>query len=51
MDVFFQNPDNPDIKQNMDIKMRLENFIIEHSSDVIIAVTRLIPDYTIAYNY
>jgi hypothetical protein len=51
MDVFFQNPDDPDIKQNMDVQMRQEDFIVEHSSDVIIAVTRLIPDYNSVLTY
>lgn len=35
----------------MEMQVRVENFIIEHSSDVIIAVTRLIPDYNSAFNY
>ena len=25
--------------------MRLENFVVEHSTDIVIAVTRLVPDY------
>ena len=51
MDVFFQNPDNPDIKQNIEVKMKFENFIVEHSSDVVIAVTRLVPDYGCMLRY
>lgn len=45
MDMLFANPDDPELNQNAQIKVQVSTLIVEHSSDVVLSLTKLVTDF------
>ena len=51
LDMTFQAPDDPLGTKNAFVEIKVDNLIIEQCSDVLISLTRLVPDFKTIMRY
>lgn len=47
----FQSPDDPKVTKNAAVEIKVDNLTIEQCSDVIVSLTRLVPDFKTLMRY
>ena len=51
LDMTFQSPDDPKVSKNAAVEIKVDNLTVEQCSDVIVSLTRLVPDFKTLMRY
>ena len=51
LDMTFQSPADPKVSKNAAVEIKVDNLTVEQCSDVIVSLTRLVPDFKTLMRY